>query len=122
LINKLKYTRKPGSAAKTSRSGGASKADAIRMKFDQMGRDARPRDVIAALLSEGVKVTSAQVSMLRSRLPKNGSAANGSPRGKATSAVSFEHLLAAKQLAERLGGIDNARQALESFARLVSGS
>lgn len=120
LISKLKYSRKPARGRKALRKGGASKADAIRVKFDQLGRDARPRDVIAALKSEGVTVTSAQVSMLRNRLPKNGAAKNGSPRGQASSAVSFEHLLAAKQLAERLGGVENARQALESFARLVS--
>ena len=120
LINKLKYDRKRGTKAKKPRQarGGVSKADAIRAKFDQLGYDARPRDVIAALTSEGVKVTSAQVSMLRAKL-----SANGKPTKApvAASSVPFEHLVAAKQLADRLGGINKARVALESFAKLVSG-
>ncbi len=120
LINKLKYDRKRGTTAKKTRRarGGVSKADAIRAKFDQLGYDARPRDVIAALKSEGVKVTSAQVSMLRAKLTANGS--SGKVPATASS-VPFEHLVAAKQLADRLGGINKARMALESFAKLVSG-
>lgn len=120
LINKLKYDRKRGTKAKKTRRSrsGVSKADAIRAKFEQLGYDARPRDVIAALKSEGVKVTSAQVSMLRAKL-----SANGKPAKAAISAssVPFEHLVAAKQLADRLGGVNKARAALESFAKLVSG-
>lgn len=120
LINKLKYDRKRGTKDKKPRRtrGGVSKADAIRAKFDQLGYDARPRDVIAALKSEGVKVTSAQVSMLRAKLSTNGKATK-SPAS--ASSVPFEHLVAAKQLADRLGGINRARAALESFAKLVSG-
>jgi hypothetical protein len=121
LINKLKYDRNRGGAkgkkSRRTRSGG-SKADAIRAKFDQLGYDARPRDIIAALKSEGVKVTSAQVSMLRAKLSTNGKA---SKTPVSASSVPFEHLVAAKQLADRLGGINKARAALESFAKLVSG-
>ena len=113
LINKLKYDRK-GSGKSATKKRGASKADAIRNMFDEMGLDARPRDVIAALKKQGVTVTSAQVSMLRSKL-----GSNGAPRPKAGQAVPYEHLLAAKQLADRLGGVDKARNALESFASLV---
>ena len=121
LISKLKYSRKPAGGRKASRrAGGASKADAIRVKFDQLGRDARPRDVIAALKSEGVTVTSAQVSMLRNKAPRISAAKNGSSRAHLSGAVPFEHLLAAKQLVEQLGGLEQARQALENFARLVS--
>ncbi len=120
LINKLKYDRNRGTKARKTRRarGGVSKADAIRAKFDQLGHDTRPRDVIAALKREGVKVTSAQVSMLRAKLTANGKPA----RVAATaSTVPFEHLVAAKQLADRLGGVNKARLALESFAKLVSG-
>jgi hypothetical protein len=81
----------------------------------RMGHSARPRDVIAALKKQGVKVTSAQVSTLRRK-----SSANGAHRrGDAAGVVSLAHLLAAKQLAERLGGIPVARQALDSLARLI---
>lgn len=115
LINKLKYGRATGAAGKSRASKkGVSKAAAIREKFEQLGYDARPRDVIAALKSEGVKVTSAQVSMLRAK-----QANNGKVRSQAVSAVSYEHLVAAKRLAEQLGGVEKARRALESYAQLV---
>jgi len=117
LINKIKYGRKaaPGKKRGGSRTAAGSKADAIRGMFDQMGLDARPRDVIAALKASGVTVTSAQVSTLRSKLTTNGHSTGKVVGG----AVAFEHLLAAKQLAERLGGVEAARRALDSFARLV---
>ncbi len=115
LINKLKYTRKSsGSQKRSTRNSGTSKADAIRGMFERLGHDARPRDVIAALKARGVIVTSAQVSMLRGKLGQN-----GSTRSQVGGAVPYEHLVAAKQLAHRLGGVEKARQALESFARLV---
>ncbi len=117
LINKIKY-RRPGTSGKAraakNGSGHGSKADAIRTMFDQLGASARPRDVVAALAQRGIKVTSAQVSTLRkaARRPGHASVAVGG--------VSFEHLVAAKSLSERLGGIDRARQALEHLARLIS--
>ena len=119
LINKLKYDGQRGAKSQKPRRarGGVSKADAIRAKFEQLGFDARPRDIIAALKTEGVKVTSAQVSMLRAKLAKNGKPAKSVA---IASSVPFEHLVAAKQLADRLGGIQEARAALESFAKLVS--
>jgi uncharacterized protein YneF (UPF0154 family) len=118
LVNKIKYGRKRA-GTKRARGGrqnnsGVSKADAIRNMFAEMGRNARPRDVIAALKKRGVVVTSAQVSTLRRKLPKN-----GSPHARTAGSVSLDHLLAAKQLAERLGGIHVAREAINSLARLV---
>ena len=118
LINKIKYDRKRTGAKKTRKgrksNSGVSKADAIRKLFGEMGRNARPRDIIATLKKRGVVVTSAQVSTLRRKVPRN-----GSPRARTAGAVSFDHLIAAKQLAKRLGGIANARQALENLATLV---
>lgn len=118
LVNKIKYGRKKKSAKPSAgsgkRSSGVIKADAIRNMFDEMGRTARPRDIIAALKSRGIVVSSAQVSTLRRKLPRN-----GAPGAKTAGSVSLDHLLAAKHLAERLGGIPNARRAIESLAQLV---
>jgi hypothetical protein len=83
--------------------------------FGRMGHAARPRDVIAALKKRGVKVTSAQVSTLRRKLSSNGA----HRRAAAAHVVSLDHLLAAKELAERLGGIAIARRVLDSLAQLV---
>jgi arginine repressor len=116
LINKIKYARKPGGKKTRSRGTNGSagtKADAIRGVFDEMGAKARARDVVATLAARGIKVTSAQVSTLRKTVNSN--------RAKAstTYSVSLDHLMAAKALAQRLGGIDVARRALESLARLT---
>lgn len=115
LVNKIKYGRKSnrGKKAARGRNGHGSKADAIRGMFAELGRHARPRDIIATLKKRGTVVTSAQVSMLRSKAPRNGNARSES------AGLSLEQLLAAKQLAERLGGIDQARQALNTLARLI---
>jgi uncharacterized protein YneF (UPF0154 family) len=121
LVNKIKYGRRgPKTGAKTSRarsngSSSSSKADAIRGMLGEMGVKARPRDVISALAERGVVVSSAQVSTLRKSQSRHRSSSSTAIAG----AVSLDHLLAAKGLAERLGGIENARQAIASLAKLM---
>ncbi|MEX2112617.1 MAG: hypothetical protein WD845_05490 [Pirellulales bacterium] len=120
LINKIKYGRGPTGAGKKAKRrkgrGGVNKADAIRGAWGEVGVDGRPRDVIALLAGRGVAVTSAQVSTLRKGMSKK--------RGPAVSptvhAVPFEHLVLAKGLAARLGGIENAQQALASLSKLMN--
>ena len=46
------------------------KAAAIRAVWHEMGRKARPRDVIAALSSSGMKITSSEVIGVRDRMFK----------------------------------------------------
>lgn len=116
LINKIKYGRKPTAKrprARGSNGSGGTKADAIRGVFGEMGAKARSRDVVATLAARGIKVTSAQVSTLRKTV--------GSNRAKVATAysVSLDHLMAAKALAQRLGGIAVAQRALESLAKLT---
>lgn len=121
LINKIKYGRKRSKvAAKKShsrRNGSSqlSKADAIRSMLSELGAKARPRDVISALAARGVVVSSAQVSILRKAQSRH----RRSAAAHTAHSVSLDHLLAAKTLAERLGGIDIARQALANLARLI---
>jgi hypothetical protein len=61
LVNKIKYGRKSKGRKVIARNGHAraSKADAIRAMFTELGRNARPRDIIAELKKRGTKVTSA---------------------------------------------------------------
>jgi len=80
----------------------------------KLGSKARPRDVISALADQGIVVSSAQVSTLRKSPKRRAGVAVAS-----TTSVSLEHLLAAKNLAERVGGIDAARQALASLAKIL---
>lgn len=115
LINKIKYGRKQPGAKKSNGTNGkhGSKADAIRGMFARLGQRARARDVVAALAERGVPVSPAQVSMLRKTLSNSGPLPSGG------AAVSIEHLRAAKQFSDRLGGIEIAREALASLAQLI---
>ncbi|MGD9720983.1 MAG: hypothetical protein AB7O59_02895 [Pirellulales bacterium] len=120
LVNKIKYGRgKNGSAKKSAkrRKGRSSvnKAEAIRGAWSELGVTARPRDVIALLKSRGIKVASAQVSTLRKSAGKKHSAVVAS-----LEVVPFAHLVAAKSLVARLGGIEQAQHALASLSKLLN--
>ncbi len=111
--NKRRKTRRAS-------ANGNSKADSIRQAFATLGRTARPRDVIAHLKQKGVIVSSGQVSTMR---PRKGAAArkqakrapNGNGHGFA-----IEHLLAAKELAGKVGGIPAASKALAALELLLN--
>ena len=118
LINKIKYGRTPA-RRKKSRAGRrdnshGTKADAIRSMFRKLGAKARSRDVVAALAARGMVVSSAQVSTLRKKIRHSGPAAPAT-----ADSVSYDHLLAAKSLAQRVGGISIAQRALDSLAKLI---
>lgn len=66
--------------------------------------DASARDVVEALAAQRVKVLPAQVYGLMSKKPK----LNG-----------YDQLIAAKRLADKLGGVDKARAALDVLAKLL---
>ncbi len=121
LVNKIKYGRsRNGAARKSSKRGGrrskVNKAEEIRGVWRELGVTARPRDVIALLASRGLTVTSAQVSTLR----KSGGRKRRSAAAASVQSVPFDHLLEAKGLAARLGGVENAQAALASLAKLIS--
>lgn len=118
LINKIKYGRGASGRKFKGRKGrgGVNKAEAIRGAWGEIGVAGRPRDVIALLADRGITVTSAQVSTLR----KSASGKRGSAALAAVRSVPFEHLVLAKDLAARLGGIDNAQQALASLSKLMN--
>jgi hypothetical protein len=97
-----------------SRSG--SKAQAIRDEFAAQGATARPKNVIAALKAKGISVSSAQVSNIKAGLRKPGRKAHAGHGTNGT--ISLTSLLEAKKLAERLGGVEVARQAIEALAKL----
>ena len=89
-----------------------NKAEKIREAFEELGHDARPKDVIAALAAKHIKVAPAQVSNLKAKL--------GSPkRGKKGTGLSLDALLAAKKLVDTLG-IERAREAIDALATLAA--
>ncbi|HEV3342968.1 MAG TPA: hypothetical protein VG125_21520 [Pirellulales bacterium] len=136
LAQKIKYkdggkrgrrARKPRGAEPVA--GAASKADHIRRVVGGMGKRVRPRDVIAALGSEGISVSYAQVGQVLKGLGmrrrgrkgagrRTGARAGGQRRAAATE-ISLEALIAAKKLADALGGVQAAKQAVDALAKLV---
>jgi copper chaperone CopZ len=111
-VKKIKYTTpKKG----RPRKGASSKADAIRAAIKEIGGRFRPRDVVASLAKKGVTVSPAQVSTIAKSM--------GMRRRKAKSpssngSVSINHLVSVKKLADQLGGIEQARVAINALARL----
>lgn len=98
-----------------------ARSQAIR---DQLEADpnARPKDVVAALKEKGIRVTSQMVSGLKSKMGLGGKKRRR--RRKAGAArqdgqmISLNDLVEAKKLADRLGGLEKAQQAISALAKL----
>ena len=111
-------------AALDSNGAATSKSQAIRDAYGRLGPRTRPRDIIADLAAQGIEVSSAQVSMLRKkmgmrRLRRRAAARRGAPVTKpAPESVSVDHLIAVKHLADQMGGVKAARQAIKTLERL----
>ena len=145
LASKIKYDRMrkgtgsgPGrgrgrasAVAVNNGSASGTKADAIREMAKSMEKPVRPRDLVAAMAAQGVHVSPAQVSqVLRGmgmrrrrrggrRVAREGATAARQTAGSATSrSISLDSLIAAKKLADQLGGVDAAKQAVDALARL----
>jgi hypothetical protein len=118
----------PSSFSSNSAATSESKADSIRRVAQGMGKRVRPRDVIAALRAEGTDVSFAQVGQvlrtmgMRRRRRGRRAADERTTAGRASHAastpLSLEALIAAKKLADQLGGVQAAKQAMDALARL----
>jgi hypothetical protein len=109
---------------KKSAADQPTKAQRIRDVAKKLGKKVRPRDVIAELAKEGIKVTSPQVSKTlreagyrrRRRGRKAGTAAVRSASGNG---LSLDALLAAKALIVKVGSIETAEQAISALKKLA---
>ena len=86
-----------------------NKAAKIREALAEMGTDAPAKEVMAVLSKQRVKVTPQQVYMVKMQLGKRPAKAN-SP---------YASLLTAKQLVDKLGSVEKAREALDVLAKLT---
>jgi len=122
-------------AKKTS---GPNKSQAIR-DYYEANPEAKPKAVVEALAAQGVNVTPAFVSTIKStsinkgpksakgkRGPKPGAsvkapkvAAAKPAAAKSNGGVSIDTLIKAKGLVKELGGIENAMTALAALKRLA---
>jgi hypothetical protein len=111
--------------AKRSGRGGVNKSEAIRAY--KAGNDqAGPKEVTEALAKDGIKVTPAFVStVLSNDRRKSGKPARrkgGRRGGRPTMNGSMDavaNLVQAKKLADQMGGIPQARAALDALARIL---
>jgi hypothetical protein len=103
------------------KSGGPSKSKAIR-DYKAAHGDSGPTSIAEALGKEGVKVSPAFVSTVLSNARKtSGKGKRGRRRGRTAAGTgsALNQLVLAKKLAARMGGIDKARQALNTLAKLL---
>jgi hypothetical protein len=123
--------KRGASARKKSKAGNdISKAQAIRDAYNELGLKTRPRDVKLHLSQRGINVAPAQISSVRAKMVERrkarraaaGAVSSARSAGKGRSAagktVTINDLMKAKQLAEKLGGIPQARQLLDTLERL----
>ena len=97
-----------------------NKSEAVR-DFMNSNPDAKPKEIAEALSKKGIKVTPQAVSTIKFNAAKK-SAPKAGRRGRPAAAkngtVKVDSLLKAKQFAEQLGGVDQAKQALDVLAKL----
>lgn len=112
------------SAAPKAKDTGVSKSESVR-QYLAANPDAGPKQVSDALAKQGIKVSPTLVSGVKFHLAKKGKAKKAKAVQKQPAApgsgrsLSLDDLVEAKKLADRLGGLDNAKAALEALAKLV---
>ncbi|HEX7449051.1 MAG TPA: hypothetical protein VF306_15975 [Pirellulales bacterium] len=118
-------------ASSNNHSAETSKADLIRAVAREADGPVRPRDVIATLAERGITASSAQVSQVlsamgirrRRRRRRKGAAesATASPprSSRGGEMLQLDHLVAAKRLCDKVGGVEAAKTALDALAKLA---
>ncbi|WP_164101753.1 hypothetical protein [Candidatus Laterigemmans baculatus] len=128
-------------------AGGPNKSAAIRQYLDS-NPEAKPREIVDALKEQGLEVTPAFVSTIKSKSSGGGTSAPKKRRGRPKAAaqgaakttsprtasapatkrgaaaaggdtVSVDGLIRAKKLAEELGGVDKVRAALAALEKIT---
>lgn len=105
--------------AKKGRSKeGPNKAQLIRDALKKLGIDAPAKDVQGYTESHGASVAAAQVSNIRTKL-KEGSSGSGKKRGKgAAGPITGDDLLEVRAMADKVGGVERAKELLEILNKL----
>ena len=130
-VRKKSAAKKPNSKKrKAKKQPGTSKAQAIRDIAKELGRKARPRDIIAALAEKGIKVVSAQVSMTlkaagmrrrrRRRKVVMAVAARQASRNGKSQAFNVDDLIQVRELAAKIGGLDKLKESVAALEKLQS--
>src|SRR5262245_9002981 len=102
------------------KSGGPSKSEAIR-NYKAAHPDAGPKAIAESLTKDGTKVSAQFVSTVLSNARKKSGKRRGRRPGRRAAGgnVALKQLVLAKKLAARMGGVEQARQALDTLAKLL---
>ena len=101
--------------------GGANLSAEIR-KYVASNPNAKPKAVSEGLAANGIKVTPTYVSTILSnerRKSGNRKRRGGRGRGAARQGDVLANLVLAKRLSDKMGGIDQARAALDTLAKIL---
>lgn len=122
-----KATPKGRKAKKQSASNGTTKAQSIRDMANELGKKARPRDIIAALAEKGISVSSPQVTLTlkaaglrrgRRRKKVQGVLAATKPSVNGNLFI-VDELVKVKKLADELGGTTKIKELAAALERLL---
>jgi hypothetical protein len=104
--------------AKKGRSkDGLNKAQLIRDALKKLGIDAAAKDVQAYTEAQGAEVAPAQISNIRTKLKERG-ARRGKKAAAIGAAVTADELVQARNMAEKVGGVERAKELLDILNRL----
>jgi hypothetical protein len=120
-------TKKKAAPKKKAPAQKVNKSQAIR-DYCEANPTVGPKETAAALTKQGIKVSTAFVSTIKTKAKKNKTQTpkrRGRPRKNAASSakpasdkIALSSLLAAKKMAEQLGGVEKAQAALAALAKL----
>lgn len=123
--------KRRGAESGDSGSAGINKSQEIKDAL-AADPDAMPKDIADRLNARGVNVTAGYVSTIKTNMkakqgrkkkggrPKRVQAEAPASRPAASRSLSYDDLRKAKAMSDQLGGVDQARQALEALAQLNS--
>jgi hypothetical protein len=106
-------------AKKVRSSGGINKAQLIRDALKKLGIDTPAKDVQAYTESHGAKVAPAQVSNIRTKMKgKRARRAKKHAAAGGGGSVTANELVQARNMAEKVGGVERAKELLDILNRL----
>jgi hypothetical protein len=109
---------KGAAVAKKSRSkDGVNKAQLIRDALKKLGMDAAAKDVQAFAEAQGASVAPAQISNIRTKLKEKGTS-RGGKKAAPSGALTADELVQVRVMAEKVGGVERARELLDVLNRL----
>ena len=95
-----------------------NKAQLIRDALKKLGMDAPAKDVQAYAEEQGATVAPAQISNLRTKLKGGKPAGRGKKAAVVAGAVTANELVQARNMAEKVGGVERAKELLDILNRL----